>query len=286
MKKLIVNADGFGFTEGINRGIIESVQNGIVRSTSALANMPAIEEVYDFQRKYPNVSIGIHFNLSVGKPVANPKEIPSLVNKDGEFWRDEFVPRLLTGKIRIKEMEYELESQVKRLKDLGVKISHFDGHQNKHLYPPFFHVVMKIAKRHKIPCMRTHRRYIFMMERRNTSILRYYISNPIRFFSHLGGRILTNYASLYGFKVADRLITPGYADLTHKSILATWLRIMETLPEGINEIYCHPGYPDEMLKKYAKYVYERINEIKILTSLELRLALKKWGIELISFKDL
>jgi len=286
-KQLIVNADGFGFTRGVNRGIIQAVQHGIVRSTSALANMPAIEEVKDFQEQFPEVSIGIHFNLSVGKPVSAPEEVRTLVDERGEFLREKFVPKLLTGRISLSEMITELDNQVRRLVELGVHPTHFDGHQNKHLYPQFFIAALHAAKKWGIKFMRSHNRYIFIGgKRRVVKLCWYYLSHPQRFVAHSVARMLTWYAHINGIKTADRLITPGYVDRSKKSSLETWLGIIETLPEGTSEIYCHPGYPDELLARYATYVEERKIEVEVLTSPELFEAIERNGIRLISFKDL
>ncbi|RLA92896.1 MAG: hypothetical protein DRG83_21780 [Deltaproteobacteria bacterium] len=288
-KKLIVNADGFGFTPGVNRGIIESIKKGIVRSTSALANMPAIEEITNFQKQFPEVSIGIHFNLSVGRPVSPPNEVKSLVNAKGEFLGEKFVPYLLTGKIRFAEMVKELENQVKRLvEDFGITLTHFDGHQNKHLYPQFFFAALKVAKRWNISFMRSHNRYLFFKDNtgRFRKLFLYYLSHPQRLLTHSAAKLLTKYAHMRGIKTPDRLITPGYVDSSKKSFLETWLMIIEKLPEGVNEIYCHPGYPDDLLAKYATYVEERKIEVEILTSRELKKAIRDKGVQLISFKDL
>ena len=85
-KKLIVNADGFGFTPGVNKGIIESISNGVVKSVSCNVNFPYINEVEKLIKEFPFLSIGIHLNLSVGKPVSNSSKIHSLLSENGEFW--------------------------------------------------------------------------------------------------------------------------------------------------------------------------------------------------------
>jgi len=136
-RRLIVNADGFGFTEGVNRGILETFACGVVQSTSVLANFPPIEELPELHRRFPEVSVGVHLNLSVGRPVLDASQIPTLVGSDGRF-RPDLVRALLRGRIRSAEMKAELTAQIRRILDLGVSPTHIDGHQNKHLYPPFF----------------------------------------------------------------------------------------------------------------------------------------------------
>jgi len=288
-KRLIVNADGFGFTPGVNKGIVEAIKNGIVTSISCVVNFPYIKELPQILSEFPNISPGIHFNLSVGRPVTHPGKIPSLVNEKGEFWGDRLLSLILEGKINKEEIETELEAQVKILLDLGIHPTHWDGHQNKHLYPLFFNAAMKIAKKYNIRKMRTHRRYLFVSGNdkfRSLLLMKYYISHPKQIISHIYSRLLMRIARSKGFIMADRLITPGYLGEDRKFHLNTWLSILKKLPPGTNEIYCHPGYPDEILEKYAIYVKEREVEIKVLSSPEIKETISLYGIKLISFYDL
>lgn len=288
MKKLIINADGFGFTQGINHGILESIEHGIVTSVSSNVNFDHIKEVKFLIKNFPKISIGIHFNINVGKPVSDPKLIPSLLNENDEFWGNQLTGKFLKGKIKINEIEIELENQIKKLQELGVSISHYDGHQNKHLYPGYFNRALKVAKKYDIKRIRTHNRYLFVNNESNRAklLFKYYLSNPIRVLSHSYGKLRTLQANLNGIKSAERLITPAYIDNSKKYFSETWINIIENLPAGINEIYCHPGYPDDELRKYASYVDERKLELEILTSGELKEAINKNKIELISFHDI
>ena len=288
-KRLVINADGFGFTPGINRGITESVEKGVVSSTSCVVNFPYIEDIVVFKRNFPKISTGIHFNLSVGKPVSPPEKVKSLVDEEGEFWRENLTKRIMMKKIKFNDMLIELESQVKKLMEYGVKISHFSGYENKHLYPPFLIAAIKIARRYGITKMRSHNRYLFVRDTlcRKRSILNYYMNRPFRLFTHSMSKIITKFANFKGMKTADRLITSAYyLDHPKKYLLDTWLRIIETLPEGTSEMVCHPGYPDDLLRKYAKYADERRLELDILTSEEIKNAITDKGIEIISFHEL
>jgi len=286
-KQLLVNADGFGFTAGVNRGIIEAIENGIVLSTSALANMGYIDEVSDLTKQFPDISIGVHLNLSVGKPVSPVENVSSLVNQQGEFWGQAFVPKLLSGKLKMAEMVTELDRQIERIVTLGVHPTHIDGHQNLHLYPPFLLAALKVAEKWDIHTMRTHNRYLFMQGKvRQSKIINYYLMHPKRFVTHSMACVLMWYVRRRRMKTADRLITPGYMDGSHKSALETWLSIIKNLPQGTNEIYCHPGYPDDELAKYAYYVKERETEIQVLTDPQVKKAISENEVELISFYDL
>lgn len=287
MKRLIVNADEFGFTPGVNKGMMEAMESGIVTSTSAVANMPDVEDVTSLIGRLPHISIGIHFNLTVGRPVSPVGRIRSLVNGEGEFLRRAFVKRMLLGKIKMSEMVTELDAQVRRLIGLGVCPSHFDSHQNKHLYPMFFTAALEAAKRSGIKRMRSHNRYLFIhCGHRHHKIVRYYLTNPKKIMTHSFSRLMTQFARARGLRTPDRLISPAYADSSRKHLRDTWLLMAKTLPQGISEIYVHPGYADALLARYASYVKEREDEIRVLVSPEVRSALAQNNVELISFREI
>lgn len=283
-RRLIINADGLGFTPGVDQGIWETTRFGLVRSTSAVPNFDSTENIGRFATEFPEVSIGIHFNLSVGRPVSPVGRIPSLVNpENGEFWGSKLPIRFMTGRIEFDHMLTELDAQVHRLLDLGVSLTHFDGHQNKHLYPPFFAAAIEVAKQHSISRMRCPRR---RLTGTYSEKVLYYLKNPQRILTHSAGTVLAHHAKSNGIAMADRLISPGYADSSHKSYLDSWLQIAQALPDGTNEIYCHPGYPDQALRKYASYVEPRLTEVKVLTSNVLKAMFEAYHIKLMSFNDL
>jgi predicted glycoside hydrolase/deacetylase ChbG (UPF0249 family) len=287
-RHLIINADGFGFTPGVNKGIIETFEFGLVKSTSCTPNFGHLGDASRVQAKYPHVSFGIHFNLNVGFPCAPCKSIPSLIGEDGRFLGESLIPRLLSGKVKSSEVETELTAQAGMLADQGVRISHWDGHQNKHLWPGYFGAALRVSKKFGIKAIRSHRRLLYTNEGKllTSERLKYYIRNPVRFLTHTGGRLRTLQAERRMLAAADYLVTPGYADGSHKSFGGFWRRLAETLPPGVFEVYCHPGYPDQLLRENSKYVEPRRNEVEALTSQDLRCAFESCGIKLISFWDL
>ncbi len=287
-RKLIVNADGFGFTRGVNKGIIESIEKGIVRSISCNVNFPYIQEVQYIARTHPNVSIGLHLNVNVGKPVCPPSQVPSLINGSGEFHGNQFTKKFLLREIRISELQRECEAQILKLQSFGVQISHLDGHQNKHLYPGYFGSVLKLGRKYGIRRIRCHRRYIFLRTggSRMKRLLYYYLTHPRQMAAHGYDRMAMKVAEKRGFKMADRMISCGYIDESEKYRLGAWIDIVRSLPVGINEMYCHPGYPDDELRRYATYVDERQLEVAVLTSPDLRQEIQKENVQIISFKEI
>lgn len=284
-KFLIVNADGYGFTRGINRGIEEAVARGIVTSISVNANFDPIDDLPRFIRAYPHISVGVHLNPVVGRPVADPACVPTLVDGDGYFHYRSFTDRLLRHRIDLGELAYELTLQIERVRDMGVRISHLDSHQNQHLYPAYFPLFMELLKRHGIPCMRTHVHFIpadSPRPRRDRWLL--YLRHPGRLPTHLYTRCLMWRARRQGAIMADRLLTTMSSG--NKADLERWRQLLRNVPEGWSEVYCHSAYPDDELRRWATYVEPRQQEIEVMTSPETREEIERAGIRLKSFHDL
>jgi chitin disaccharide deacetylase len=289
-RRLIVNADGFGFAPGVNRGIEKTVAEGVVRSTSCVVNFSDIEELPSFTSRWPHVSVGVHFNLSVGSPVSDPARVTTLVDGDGNFLGAQLPRRLLSREVSREQIRRELRAQAHRLVNLGTAPSHWDGHQNMHLYPPFFHEALAVATECGIRRMRTPNRHLVPPGRDGTprplALARYYATHPRRVVTHGYGRVLGRLARRRGMRMADRLISPAYLGANEKWVLETWLYIIEALPGGTSEIYCHPGFADDALRERAAYVQERELEVAVLTAQELKTRLRSSGVELASFGNL
>lgn len=289
-RRLIVNADGFGFAPGVNRGIERAVADGIVRSTSCVVNFPEIEELPSFVSRWPHVSVGVHFNLSIGRPITDPSRVPTLVDGEGRFWGARFPRRVLSRAVSREDFRRELRAQVQRMVDLGTVPSHWDGHQNKHLYPPFFQEAIAVAGQSGVHRMRAPNRHLIPARRhgrsRTRALGRYYATHPRRVVTHTYGHALGALARHRGMRMADRLISPAYIGANAKWALDTWLYIIESLPAGTSEIYCHPGFVDDALRERAAYVQERELEVAVLTAAELQPKLRATGVELACFRDL
>jgi predicted glycoside hydrolase/deacetylase ChbG (UPF0249 family) len=289
-RRLIVNADGFGIAPGVNRGIETVVAGGVVRSMSCVVNFSDIEELPAFVSRWPHVSVGVHFNLSVGRPLSDLARVRTLVDGNGNFWGARLPRRLLSRDVSREHVRRELRAQAQRMLDLGTIPSHWDGHQNKHLYPPFFQQALAVASECGIRCMRTPHRYLVPAglngSSRPAALARYYARHPRRVVTHAYGRALSLVARRRGMHMADRLISPAYVGGTEKWVLDTWLQIIDTLPAGTSEIYCHPGFVDNALVERAAYVNERELEITVLTAAELKAKLSSRGVELASFGEL
>ncbi|MHB9131103.1 MAG: carbohydrate deacetylase [Armatimonadota bacterium] len=284
-KYLIINADGYGFTRGINRGIEVAVARGVITSISVNANFEAIEDLPTFVKQFPHISVGVHLNPVVGRPIALPSVVPSLVNSQGEFHYHEFAQRLMHRQINPSELIHELSLQIQKVRDMGVKISHLDSHQNQHLYPPYFKIFLQLLKESGVMRMRTHAHFV-LAESPHPYIdaWKFYTRNPYRLVTHSVARYEMWVARRHGVRMADRLMSTSHTG--DKAILEHWLQLLRNVPEGWSEVFCHPAYPDDELRRWATYVDQRRTEIDVMTCKETRDELARCGIELKSFHDL
>ena len=107
MTRLIVNGDDFGMCEGVTLGILKAHRDGILCSTTMMVGMPFAAQAAQMAKDYPNLGIGIHFTLTAGKPVSDPKDVPSLVEADGTFHSQDWHIKNKQKPIEEDELNYE-----------------------------------------------------------------------------------------------------------------------------------------------------------------------------------
>lgn len=135
MKQLIINADDFGLHENINLGIIEGHTKGCITSTSLMAASPAYEHALNLAAKCPDLGIGVHLTLVGGRPLTDPKSIPSLVDNEGMLCESypAFLKKFCLAAVSLADVRRELSAQVKKILSDGVCVTHLDSHQHMHI---------------------------------------------------------------------------------------------------------------------------------------------------------
>lgn len=147
MTKLIVNADDFGYCEGVNQGIISAHKNGIVKSCTIMTGMPGFEQAVELLKENPELGCGVHMTLSCYKPVLDTHK--TLVDENGYFFR-----RITEDKAKefdLEELYIEWCAQIEKAKSNGVQITHLDSHHHVHTLEIFKPVVQKILKKYDLP---------------------------------------------------------------------------------------------------------------------------------------
>lgn len=272
--QLVINADDFGFTEDINRGIIEAFAAGALRSTSIMVGMPAFDDAVQRARKEgAGLGVGLHFTLTAGAPLT---QAPSLVDAaTGRFLRfPALLARALAGRVPRREVAEECAAQVQRARAAGLRLTHLDGHHHVHVVPGIREAVRDVVEAERIPVVRRP-------------------LEPIR-GSRAGWRRLPERALLAFFsrelgahwraRTADHFA--GSALLGAANFGALLIRLLDALPSGTTELMVHPGYVPEPLPGNDPYAKQREVELGALTSAEVLARLHGGRIHLIHFGEL
>jgi predicted glycoside hydrolase/deacetylase ChbG (UPF0249 family) len=146
MIRLIVNADDFGYSRGVNFGIIDSHRYGIVNSTTMMMNMPGVDHAIKLAKENPNLQVGIHLVLTCGKPILS--DVPSLVDEQGNFKKLSVLRE--NRDVSLTELEREWTAQIERFLDSGLIPTHFDSHHHVHATPEFLPVVQRLSKKYQL----------------------------------------------------------------------------------------------------------------------------------------
>ncbi|MGD0345159.1 MAG: ChbG/HpnK family deacetylase [Terracidiphilus sp.] len=279
MGRLIVNADDFGLTPGVNRAIIELHAAGLVTSTSLMARAGATEEAIELACATPSLGVGCHVVLIDGEPVLPPEQIPSLVDgKTGQFSQSlkGFLLRLFTDRIRAQEIEAETVAQIAHLQRRGVRLTHIDTHKHTHIFPSVLRPVLRAARACGIRVIRNPFEPGWAVRATHGAPwLRLAQVTAVRWLEPLCRRIIAE----EGFVTSDGTIAvAGTGSLD----AATLRSLLAQLPTGTWELVTHPGYNDADLGR----VRTRLRASRDLERVALAAIPGAPGIELISFADI
>lgn len=154
IKRLIVNADDFGMTQGNTIGILLAHQQGIVTSTTCMMNMPYAEFALEQAKKYPRLGVGIHLVLTIGSPLI--REAQSYTDKNGEFLKRNTYPGG-NPHADLTELYQEWKAQIEKFIAItGHKPTHIDSHHHVHLLPHHIEVTKKLAQEYDLPIRQRH----------------------------------------------------------------------------------------------------------------------------------
>ncbi|MHC4154180.1 MAG: carbohydrate deacetylase [Planctomycetota bacterium] len=291
MRKLIVNADDFGFSKAVTDGIIDCHQHGCVTSTTLMANMPATEYAAEQAAGLPGLSVGVHLVLNGGRPISHPASIPDLVNADGSFFgAGEAVRRAKCLQLPTEQAEEEFSAQVEKCLSLGINPTHCDSHHNITVNPQPCIAMMRVAKRFNIPSLRTYRGW-YRMERgrwRLFKLTRMLKVNIIRAPKQIYYELLHWYWRLRGFRLpgAKYGFYKVIADKPLQLNLDGWTTLLKSLPDCVCELVVHPGLPDKNASADSDFGKQRVLEHRLFSVPKTRHLCQELGIKLVNFREL
>jgi chitin disaccharide deacetylase len=261
VRKLVVNADDFGFTRDVNQGIVEAHRSGILTATTIMSAGPAFDDAVRLARENPALDVGVHLVL-VGEPPF-PMTVAQLTRA------------VMLGRIRIYD---ELCAQVRRVLDAGLQPSHLDTHKHTHLLPPVLDAVARISEEFKIPWVR--RPFDFPIEPHGIPWTKRAVTGAFGIVRGRFERVLAK----HGCRSTDHFA--GF-QITGKFDASDVVSLIRSLPEGSTEFMCHPGIcTAELRAAHTRLKESREQELRALTSPEARTALIESGVELVTYRQL
>jgi predicted glycoside hydrolase/deacetylase ChbG (UPF0249 family) len=287
VRNLIVNADDLGWTGGVNLGIAEAHGNGIVTSSSLLANGEAFASAVELALGRKSLGVGVHLNLSNGEPIAPPELVISLLNDQGTFagGPESILMKLARRSMLLSEVEEEWDAQIRKVRAAGITPTHLDGHKHVHMLPGLFEVAVKLAKRHAIGAIRiSHessplRTALATGEQRNArKVMKQGVqARAIKMLA----RDVREQASRMGLTTTDYFCGIAQTgELTREGVE----KLLRGLPEGTTELMCHPGFLDgDLANSETRLQQSRAREVEILTDKAIRNLVAEQGIRLIDY---
>lgn len=246
MTKLIIRADDLGFTEATNYGVLKTIQDGVVTAAGMMPNMPAAVHGFELIKKFEHISVGQHTNIVVGKPCANPADIPSLLDSEGHFIKSKVYRASPRDFVVLEEAVIEIEAQlIKFIEIAGKAPDYFEAHAVQSTN--FDRAMKTVADRH-------HLLFVpFLAEEIN--------GRKIKF---------ANFPKMNEQNIYDPI---QYITQNEMDILGSEIAIA----------VFHPGYVDEDILRWSSYNMVRPKDVEALTSEKVKQWIKENQIERVNF---
>ncbi len=249
MRRLIVNADDFGLTEGVNAAVVELNRAGALTSATLMATAGSFAEAVSDSKTLPSLGVGCHVVLVDGTPALPADKIPSLIDPsapNSARFRSKlsgFVTDLLRGRISDSEIEAEATAQIQKLKAAGIAVTHVDTHKHTHMFPRVLRPLLRAALASGVAAIRNP-------FEPNWSLNATANAGHVR---KMQVRLLRSQSASFTQEVtrAGLLTTDGAIGVLATGTLdaQTIRNLLAAMPEGTWELVCHPGYNDAALQQ-------------------------------------
>uniref|UniRef100_C6E4W0 Hopanoid biosynthesis associated protein HpnK n=1 Tax=Geobacter sp. (strain M21) TaxID=443144 RepID=C6E4W0_GEOSM len=281
MKELVINADDFGLSRGANHGVYRGWEDGVLTSASLMVGGEAFEEAVAYARANPALQVGLHLTLVQGSGVLTQHGLPPLTDVSGYFGDDPVLAgmRFFFLKPLRKKLHQEIEAQIRKCLDAGVELAHIDGHLNIHMHPVVFDILCELMPRYGIRSFRLTRENLAANLAQDRKRMVGKCADAF-IFASLAKRcrpMLDRLGIRYAAEVKG-LLNSGR--MTEQYLL----RALESVGEGLTEIYFHPGRrPCETLeRRMPEYLHDQ--ELAALTSPNTARKLAQLGIRLRNYR--
>jgi hopanoid biosynthesis associated protein HpnK len=281
VKRIIINADDFGISSGVNKAVAQAHTNGVLTSATIMANMPAAEEAVKIAKQMPDLGVGVHLNLFEGKPLSKDSDIDCLLDDNGDFALTPAKLSLLSiarGKIR-KAIRAELAAQIQWVIDNGLKPTHLDSHKHIHSFPPIFPMVCGLARRFEIPAIR------FTLEPKQLLAMPWPLPSEGGRKRAKGLRVM---AKINRIQNSDFLKTDCLLGIAHTGkIDVNFFKAVALYSSAATaEVMTHPGLEDGSNQSQIRHLNQRKVEFEALCSERTKQYFKDSAIKLVHYGQL
>jgi hopanoid biosynthesis associated protein HpnK len=284
MQSIIITADDFGFSEEINEAVERGHRDGVLSAASLMVSAPAAEDAIARAKRLPNLRVGLHVVLVQGTPTLPPEEVDALVGPDGRFpdnltaagIRWFFSPRAR------RQLRREVAAQFAAFRASGLDLDHVNAHNHMHLHPTLLSAILAELRGTENVGVRLPREPRTAFDdtapagARAAAFLERGIMAP-----WLG--LMERRLKRQGLKYNNWIM--GLA-ATGKVDEETLLQFVDTLPEGVIEVYCHPATrgPGAVASQLSGYGNE--GEFAALVSRRVRQRLVEKNLRVGGFSDI
>jgi chitin disaccharide deacetylase len=269
VRRLIINSDDFGFSQDVNRGIIDTHQAGMLTATTLMANGDAFEHAVELSKAHPALSVGCHLVLVQGMSVAQPNlALPATIF--------DLIRRLTLGDL---DPQQEIAAQIEKILAVGIQPLHLDCHKHTHLHPKVLKAVAWASQNYSIPWVRCPVDYSKPKASAKVPMSKRFIHQALR----LRGRSMRQMLKESGCKVTDHFV--GF-QVTGRLSPEVVLKLLAALPDGVTEFMCHVGYcTEELRSKPTRLKLSREAEMRAFLDPAVKLFVGK-NFKLINFAEL
>jgi len=288
MKRLIVNADDFGFTRGVNSGILRAYRDGILTSTTIMANGDAFDDAVSIAKTNPDLGVGCHLAAVGGRSVAMPDELGGLVDSEGRLpgTLGQLMIKLATGAAQSRHIEREFGAQVAKVVAAGIAPTHFDAHKHAQVLPQVIRAMTRVAGDFGIKRIRNPFGVKDGVWRsipkgsRQAYLKQYSVSvavTPARLFFRRA-------VFAAGMKTPDFFYGVSVTGLLNRDAL---IKLLASVREGTTELMCHPGgYDSDLESAQTRLKQSRELELTALTDETVKNLANELGIRFINYREI
>jgi chitin disaccharide deacetylase len=268
--RLIVNADDYGMSPGINWAVEQLHRRGRLTSASLIVNTPWSKDALVYSAAEPTLRVGVHLNLSIHAPLLPARQVPTLVNGPGQFYSvSAFLMRLLMGLIDMAEVEAEWRAQIEACLAQDIFPGHIDTHMHLHAVPVLGNLVAGLAREYGIKVVRNpDPGAVLLPPLSESGPLPAAVRSPISQLAHSALRLAggENAITFGEFKHAPSVIYLRWCVEHGRDPYTSFMQCLDLLSGGTAEVITHPATIDQFLPRFSNYVHGRQRELDLLLS--------------------